>query len=126
MTHSLYNFVIPVNGENNMKYVGIGYKDDRQPCSAAKKGKKRLRLLQKVNWGANLDTLALTYKTYIKPAIEYGTEIFPAAAAIHSNKIGRVQNQALRLITGGLKTLPVEAMEWYTQAETLHHAIRLH
>jgi hypothetical protein len=44
-----------------------------------------------VTWGAKLDTLALTYKTYIRPAMEYGTEIFPAAAAMHSRKIDKVQ-----------------------------------
>jgi len=56
---------------------------------------------------------------------------FSAAAAFHTDKIDKVQNQALRLITGAVKTTHIDAMEEYTQIEPLQlrqeqQAIRLH
>jgi ribonuclease HI len=143
MSQSIYKFDILVNEEkiketDKMKYLGVTL-DPKMTGKhhfeeAAAKGRKRLRLLQRaagVSWGSKSDTLALTYKTYIRPAMEYGTEIFPEASAAQQSQIDKVQNAALRLITGGVKTTPIEAMEWYCQIEPLQlrreqRAIQLH
>jgi hypothetical protein len=77
---------------------------------AAEKGKSRLRLLQRaagVCWGTSVSTLTLTYKTYIRPVIEYGTEIFITASEQDFSAVCKVQNQALRNCSGAIKTTPI-------------------
>ncbi|XP_059477948.1 uncharacterized protein LOC132198144 [Neocloeon triangulifer] len=143
MTLCKYYFNIKVNDKkiqqtDQMKYLGVQMDSKmtgRQHFEEqAEKGRKRLRLLQRTagsSWGAKIDTLALTYKTYVRPVLEYGTEIFPAASQPISSLLDKVQNQALRLITGGVKTTPIDAMEWFSQIEPLRlrreqRAIQLH
>jgi hypothetical protein len=69
---------------DSMKYLGVTLDKKMTGClhfeKAAGKGRRRLKLLQRlagVSCGAKLDTLALTYTSYIRPSIEYGSEIFP-------------------------------------------------
>jgi ribonuclease HI len=138
-----YDFKIYCNEEQIkeaavLKFLGVLF--DKKMTGRAhfeksgEKGSKRLRLLQRaagVSWGAKLDTLAMTYRNYIRPAMEYGTEIFPNASADQQEKVDKIQNQALRMITGGIKTCPIDAMEWYAQIEPLQlrrqqRAIQLH
>jgi hypothetical protein len=47
-------------------------------------------------------------------------EVFPAAIPNETKQLDIVQNQALRIITGGVKTTPITAMEIYTGIEPLN------
>jgi hypothetical protein len=63
---------------------------------------------------------------YVRPTLEYGMEVFPAAIPNETKQLDIVQNQALRInitkqldivqnqasriITGGVKTTPITAM----------------
>jgi hypothetical protein len=52
----------------------------------AEKAKKRIRLMQRaagVSWGANVDMLVLTYRTNMRPILEYGTEVFVTTTDNH-------------------------------------------
>ncbi|GFV11996.1 uncharacterized protein LOC103524116 [Trichonephila clavipes] len=68
------------------------------------KARKRLSILKKltgVKWGCNRDTLNTTYKTYST-----------SSASENVRKLlDTFHNQALRMITGGVKTTPVLAMQ---------------
>jgi ribonuclease HI len=92
---------------------------------AAAKGRKRLLLMKRaasVKWGSNQEVLTLTYGTYVRPAMEAGSEVFVASAKSVTDPLEVVQNQALRIITGGVKTTPIAAMQMH--ADTLPLAAR--
>jgi hypothetical protein len=69
----------------------------------AEKAKKRIRLMQRaagVSCGANVNTLVLTYRNYVRPILEYGTEVFVTTTDNHVEILNKVQNQALRIASG--------------------------
>jgi hypothetical protein len=66
------------------------------------------------------ETLANIYKTYVRPTLEFAMELFPAAIPNETNQLDIVQNQALRIITGGVKTTPIIVMEIYTGIKPLN------
>ena len=89
---------------------------------SAERALKRTRLLKRLTatkWGANQDVLKTTYKAYIRPMLEYGSEVTVTASASVQNKLDLAQNTALRVITGAAKSTPIEAMEAQTQIEPL-------
>jgi hypothetical protein len=87
------------------------------------RGKRRLALMRRVarvKWGCTTETLANMYKMYVRPTLEYGMEVFPAAIPNERKQLDTVQNQALRIITGGVKKTLITAMEIYTGIEPLN------
>jgi len=83
---------------------------------AAAKGGKRLNLMKRaasVKWGANQVVLKLTYETYVRPAMEADSEVYVASAKSVTDPLEVVQNRALRIITGGVKTTPIAAMQMH-------------
>jgi hypothetical protein len=46
--------------------------------------------------GSKNSVLAITYKTYVRPVLENGTEVFVTAPANALATLDRIQNQALR------------------------------
>lgn len=108
------------------KYLGISmdtklqWKD--QVEQAAVRGRKRMKLLKRLTttkWGATQDVLSTAYKNYVRPSMEYGSEVFDTASKQALEKLDRAQNAALRLITGAAKSTPITAMELQTGIEPL-------
>ncbi|GBM34280.1 hypothetical protein AVEN_253004-1 [Araneus ventricosus] len=65
------------------------------------KGASRLSLLRRlsgVTWGSSPETLATTYKTYVRSVLDYGGELLATASNYCGDEVDRVQNKALRLI----------------------------
>ncbi|GFX79695.1 uncharacterized protein LOC103524116 [Trichonephila clavipes] len=78
------------------------------------KARKRLSILKRltgVKWGCNRDTLNTTYKTYFQPVLNYCNEVLISASENVRKLLDTFHNQALRMITGGVKTTPVLAMQ---------------
>jgi hypothetical protein len=61
-----------------------------------------LKRLAGSKWGSSRSVLDATYTAYIKPALQYVYE-----ALITATAAGVIQNQALRLITGAVKSTPL-------------------
>ena len=103
------------------KYLGI-VSDPRLTwknniAEVEKKGKARLNIMKKMSgttWGADMDTQKKLYVGYVRPILEYGAPATSTAAASNTSKIDRLQNQALRIITGSMKSTPIQAMETTT------------
>ena len=55
-----------------------------------------------------------TYKTYVKPLTKYGSEVLITASNSTLQALETTQNNALRLITGGVQTTPILAPQLYT------------
>ncbi|GFT58443.1 uncharacterized protein TNCV_2119371 [Trichonephila clavipes] len=68
----------------------------------AKKGEKRLSLLKRlagVTWGSSPDVLSTTYKSHVRPVLDYGGEFLATSSKSCCDIIDKIPNKALRLIT---------------------------
>ena len=124
-------FSLKVNGEkvqkqDNPTYLGV--KLDRKltwnPHIADMENKsiKKLAIMRKLagtKWGANQKVLKQVYTGAVRPHLEYASSSWATAAKTSTLKLDKVQNAGLRLITGGIKTTPVSAMEKEAQLHTL-------
>ena len=70
-----------------------------------------LRRLAGIEWGADSNILRKTYTGYVRPVLEYGITAWGTAARSNLQKVISVQNQNLRIITGGMKSTPIYIME---------------
>ncbi|MPD01259.1 RNA-directed DNA polymerase from mobile element jockey [Portunus trituberculatus] len=71
---------------------------------------KRLDILKKiaeVRWGANSDLLRY-YLATIRPKLMYGSSIYRSAACSLLNKLDLIQNAALRISLGAMKSSPLK------------------
>ena len=86
------------------------------------KGLRRTALLKKLTgttWGENQAVLKKTYVGYTRPAIEYGIAVWGTTAKSNFKEMARIQNQNIRIITGGMKSTPVKEMEAVTGLQSL-------
>ena len=79
-----------------------------------KRATKRLSLMKKLagtKWGASSSILRQVYMGNVRPVMEYGSAAWATAAKSNTSRLTKVQNTGMRLITGGLKTTPINALE---------------
>ena len=75
------------------------------------KGQKKACTTKKTYWGANERTLRTVYEGSIRPRLEYRSAAWSTTAKTNLQTMDKLQNQALRLITGTLRSTPIHAME---------------
>ena len=86
------------------------------------KGLHRTALLKKLagsDWGADNAVLRKAYVGYVRPVLEYSMAAWSTTTDSNFNKICRVQNQNLRIMTGALKSTPINDMETITGLESM-------
>ncbi|GFW19482.1 hypothetical protein TNCV_1603771 [Trichonephila clavipes] len=66
-----------------------------------------LKRLAGAKWGCGRATLNITFKTYVHPVLKYYNEALISASDSVLEMLKVFENQALRLITGGVKTSPL-------------------
>ena len=100
--------------------VYLGVQLDRQlnmipfMTSLKDKASRRLRLIKRLattTWGANKETLRNLYLGYVRSAMEYALPLQSVASKRTTSSLDTVQNQALRLVCGGMRTSPTAACE---------------
>ena len=69
------------------------------------------KILAGSSWGVHPIHLRRLYIALIRSRIDYGCFLFDTAAKTHLLKLDRVQNCALRIIGGFVKTTPIHVME---------------
>lgn len=82
-----------------------------------KRAIKRLAIMKKLagtKWGASSTILKQVYTGNVRPVMEYGSAAWSTAAVSNTGKLDRVQNTAMRIMTGGLKTTPINKLETAT------------
>jgi ribonuclease HI len=108
----------PLEYEDQQTYLGVTY--DRRLTwkehiqNAEAKARRKLNIMRKLagtKWGANERILKTIYLGAVRPHLEYGSSSWMTAAKSHQQNLDRVQNQALRIITGGMRSTPIEKME---------------
>ena len=108
--------------------VYLGAKLDRQlnmvPFidSLKEKASRRFRLIKRLattTWGANKETLRNLYLGYVRSAMEQALPLQAIASKRATSSLDTVQNQALRLVCGGMRTSPTAACEIDARVEPL-------
>ncbi|KAK3777764.1 hypothetical protein RRG08_038015 [Elysia crispata] len=84
--------------------------------------RERIGLMKKLagtNWGATLSSLKTLYVIFVRSALEYANPILNLASKTSLGKLDRIQNAAMRLMTGGLRSTPITVLEVATGCEPL-------
>ena len=90
--------------------------------NTAAKARRRLNIVKKLastKWGANKQTLRQLYMGYIRPTLEYSSAALSTATHTNLATLDKVQNQALRFISGAMKTTQTSAFEIECNIEPL-------
>ena len=98
----------PIPTIKNPKILGLTFDPKltysthiKQLANNAKKTLNILKALTSTSWGKDKETLTLTYKTIIRPRLEYANTIFyPIASDTQIHKLQIIDNTAKRIITG--------------------------
>ncbi|KAK7097663.1 hypothetical protein V1264_004608 [Littorina saxatilis] len=91
---------------------------------AEKRATRRLSIMKKLagtKWGASSNILRQVYTGHVRPVMEYGAAAWATAAKSNTSRLNKVQNASMRIITGGLKTTPIHALEATTRLPSLDH-----
>ena len=78
-----------------------------------------MKKLSGTSWGADHNIQKKLYLGRVRPVLEYGSAAWGTAAKTNFDKAAKVQNQASRIITGALKSTPIQAMETLTGLQSL-------
>ena len=112
--------------EDNPKYLGIQLDSrltmNKHVSNLKLKCSRRLSLLKKLTtskWGADLETTRSLYIGYIRSVLEYCQCLIISSSNTTQAVLDRIQNNALRLICGGMKSSPISACEIMTNIEPL-------
>ena len=112
--------------EDEVTYLGVTF--DRRltwkprVTKAEEKARRKLAITRKLagtSWGANGKILKQVYQGSVRPHLEYGSTAWTTTAKTHQQTLDKVQNQALRIITGSMKSTPITAMEDVTDIQPL-------
>ena len=112
---------------DSFKYLGI-WLDQKLTWSMhiqsmverCKKVLNVMRCLRGTEWGASRHALRTIYTGLIRSVFDYGSFIYGSAAKSLLRKLDVVQNQALRLCCGAMKTTPVVALQVEMEDMPLH------
>lgn len=76
-----------------------------------------LRCLAGVSWGADPVILDLLYKSLIRSQFDYSSAVY--IDSVHAHKLDKIQNKALRIISGAMCSTPIRALEVETKVMPL-------
>ena len=86
------------------------------------KARKMLAIMRKLagtTWGANEQILKTVYEGSVRPVLEYSSTAWSTTANTNQQSLDKIQNQALRIFTGAMKSTPITFMEQTTAIQPL-------
>ena len=78
-----------------------------------------MRKLAETSWGADSSILTKVYTATVRPTTEYASTTWGTAAKTNKSRLDKIQNMALRVILGAMKTTPVHDMKKTANVEPL-------
>ncbi|KAL1446382.1 hypothetical protein WDU94_000026 [Cyamophila willieti] len=69
-----------------------------------------MKILSNRNWGIRRNVLLRLYNAFVLPILDYGSIVFGSANTSVLDKLNVVQNTALRLVSGALRTSPIPSL----------------
>ena len=119
---------IQLEKEQNPIYLGVQLDSKlnlkRHSENLRAKASKRLKLIKRLastNWGADKSTLRSLYLGYTRAVFDYNIVLQNLCGYATKSSIDSVQNNALRLISGGMRSSPTAACEIHTNIEPLEN-----
>ena len=86
-----------------------------------------IKALTATGWDKQKETLMATYKTVMRPALEYSSSIWsPLATSTSINKLQVMQNAALRTATGCTQATGIQHLHDKTLTLPIHEHLQLH
>ena len=114
-TLTIYNSQIPVVSQT--KFLGIIFDSKlnfkahidyiRQKCE---KAMNLLKVVAKMDWGADRSVLMRLYRSFVRSRLEYGCAVFSSARKSYLKKLEPIQNQGLRICLGAFRTSPMQSL----------------
>ena len=102
-------------------YLGVTFdrrltwtKHTNTACSRAKLRISIMKKLAGTDWGADQSILKKLYVGRVRPVLEYGIAAWGTTSESNFKKLNRVQNQAQRIMTGAMRSTPIQKMEEIT------------
>ena len=86
------------------------------------KAHKKLAVMRKLagtTWGANEQILNTVYEGSVRPVLEFSSTTWSTTAKTNQQSLDKIQNRALRIITGAMKSTPITFMEQTTAIQPL-------
>ena len=117
--HKVPNVCLKINGhilpvKNDFKYLGIIFQTNvtynKHTKYVVDKCRKRINLLRTVKgtfWGAAKTPMLSLYRALVRSITDYGMEVYFTPTNVNKLEIEKIQNEALRLCTGALRSTPV-------------------
>jgi len=81
----------------------------------------QLKRLFGTPWLNSRQSLISFYKTFIRPTLEYASEVWSSAAPSSQAKVDKLQSNAIRIITGAHPSTPIIVLESDTLCSSLAH-----
>ena len=78
------------------------------------KARKKLAIMHKLigtTWGANEQILKTVYEGTARPVLDYSSTAWSTTAKTNQQSLDKIQKQALRIMTGAMKSTPITFME---------------
>nr|CAI5836562.1 unnamed protein product [Callosobruchus analis] len=85
------------------------------------KGINFLKMIRRTWWGADPEVALTFYRAYIRSIIDYGCIFYGSASKSALKKLDVLQNNALRLCLGAMKSTPVEPL----RIESLEYPLKI-
>ena len=114
-TLTIYNSQIPVVSQT--KFLGVIFDRKlnfkahidyiRQKCE---KAMNLLKVVTKMDWGADRSVLMRLYRSFVRSRLEYGCAVFSSARKSYLKKLEPIQNQGLRICLGAFRTSPMQSL----------------
>ena len=114
-TLTIYNSHLPVVSQT--KFLGVIFDSKlnfkahidyiRQKCE---KAMNLLKVVAKMDWGADRSVLMKFYRSFVRSRLEYGCAVFSSAHKSYLKKLEPIQNQGLRVCLGAFRTSPMQSL----------------
>ena len=112
---TIYNSQIPV--VPHIKFLGVIFDSKlnfkahidyiRQKCE---KAMNLLKVVAKMDWGADRSVLMRLYHLFVLSRLEYGCAVFSSARKSYLKKLESIQNQGLRICLGAFRIYPMQSL----------------
>jgi ribonuclease HI len=89
----------------------------RQKCQ---KSLNLLKVVSKMDWGADRTVLIRLYRSLIRSKLDYGCIVYSSARKTYLKRLQPIQNQGLRLCLGAFRTSPMQSLYVEANEAPLH------
>ena len=114
-TLTIYHSQIPVVSQ--IKFLGIIFDNKLNfkahidyICQKCEKAMNLLKVVSKMDWGADRNILMRRYCAFVHSRMEYGCAVFSSAHKSYLKKLESIQNQGLRICLGAFRTSPMQSL----------------